>query len=217
MRAALTEPIFGSTKRRSRTRAVLTHGGGSARICTSLIVPDARFFFSSALAIRISFACSSERSRCSRDLPGTPVPALLSDTLRFSSQNRPLVKRARSGDRLFAHQMRLPRGASKSLIEHSADDRRTCRTQFPAEKSALARRNRIFTHPTRRNGLSLSITRWRGLFAFRPDAGPLVSHGLAKRRACATRLVATRVAVAVWRNRDTLLGLRLSLYYLCPR
>jgi hypothetical protein len=28
MRAALTEPIFGSTKRRSRTRAVLTHGVG---------------------------------------------------------------------------------------------------------------------------------------------------------------------------------------------
>ena len=26
MRAALTEPIFGSTKRTSRTRAVLTHG-----------------------------------------------------------------------------------------------------------------------------------------------------------------------------------------------
>src|ERR1035437_3554224 len=96
MRAALTEPIFGSTKRRSRTRAVLIHGGGSARICTSSIFPDASFFFSSALAVRTSFACSSACSRCSRDLPGTPAPALLSDTLRFSSQNRPLVKRATS-------------------------------------------------------------------------------------------------------------------------
>ena len=121
MRAVLTEPIFGSTKRTSRTRAVLTHGGGSARICASSIVPDASSFFSSALAVRTSFACSRARSRCSRDLRGTPAAALLSDTLRFSSQNRPLVKRARSGDRLFAHQLRVPLGASKRLIEHIAD------------------------------------------------------------------------------------------------
>src|ERR1035437_5230774 len=120
MRAALTEPIFGSTKRTSRTRAVLTHGGGSARICASSIFLEASSFFSSALAVRTSFACSRARSRCSRDLPGTPAPALLSATLRFSSQNRLLVKRARSGDRSWPSECASP-GASKSLIEHIAD------------------------------------------------------------------------------------------------
>ena len=49
-----------------------------------------------------------------------------------------------------------------------------------------------------RNGLSFIYYALEGLFAFRPDTGPLVSHGLARGTACATRLVSTRVAVAVW-------------------
>jgi hypothetical protein len=74
MRPARTEPIFGTTKRTSRIRAVLTQAGGSERIGTSPIFPDASCFFSSALAARTSFACTSARRRCSRDLPGTPAP-----------------------------------------------------------------------------------------------------------------------------------------------
>ena len=42
-----------------------------------------------------------------------------------------------------------------------------------------------------------------GPFALRPDAGPPVLHGLAE-RTVRSRLVSTCVAVAVWRNRDTL-------------
>ncbi len=38
----MTEPIFGSTKRRSRTLAVLTYGGGWERICANWIVPKSR-------------------------------------------------------------------------------------------------------------------------------------------------------------------------------
>src|SRR5665213_434908 len=118
MRAALTEPIFGSTKRRSRTRAVLTHGGGSARICASSIFPEASSFFSSALAVRTSFACSSARSRCSRDLLGTPAPALLSDTLRFSSQTRSLAQ-------LLGHgREQLPRDRGVALDERPEFPRR---------------------------------------------------------------------------------------------
>ena len=96
MRPALTAPILGSATSRSRTRAVLAHGGGSARIAASSIFPAASSRFSSALAVRTSFACSSARSRCSRDLPGTPAPALLSTTPRFWSQNRQPVNPAAS-------------------------------------------------------------------------------------------------------------------------
>ncbi len=81
IRPALTEPIFGSAKRTSRTLAVRTHSGGRARICGSSIFPDARSFFSFALADRISFASRSARRRCSRDLPGTLAFALPADTL----------------------------------------------------------------------------------------------------------------------------------------
>jgi hypothetical protein len=68
IRAALTEPIFGSTKRTSRTLAVRTHSAGRARIWASSI-PDARSFFSRALADRVSLASCGACRRCSRDLP----------------------------------------------------------------------------------------------------------------------------------------------------
>ena len=80
---ALTEPICGSTKSRSRSLAFRAHAGGQARICASSIFPDASSFFSSALAVRTSFACSRARRRCSRDLPGTHARAFPSDTQRF--------------------------------------------------------------------------------------------------------------------------------------
>ena len=80
IRPALTEPIFGSAKRRSRTLAVRRHSGGWARICASSIFPDARSFFSCALADRISLASCRARRRCSRDLPGTLAFALPADT-----------------------------------------------------------------------------------------------------------------------------------------
>ncbi len=70
-RLALTVPIFGTASRRLRTRAVCSQAGGSARIGASSIVPAASCFFSVALALRISFACSSPRRRCSLDLAGT--------------------------------------------------------------------------------------------------------------------------------------------------
>src|SRR6266511_3134880 len=75
IRPALTEPIFGNAKRTSRTLAVRTHSGGRARTCASSIFPDARSFFSCALADRISLASRSARRRCSRDLPGTRASA----------------------------------------------------------------------------------------------------------------------------------------------
>jgi hypothetical protein len=86
---------------------------------------------SAALAVRTSFACFSARSRCSRDLPGTPALALRSDTLRFSSQSRPPVKCASPGA--------PPRALSSTSL-----NRERCRAQFPAEKSALVRRDRIY-------------------------------------------------------------------------
>ena len=70
-RLALTVPIFGTASRRLRTRAVCSQAGGWARIGASSIVPAASCFFSVALALRISFACSSPRRRCSLDLAGT--------------------------------------------------------------------------------------------------------------------------------------------------
>jgi hypothetical protein len=76
----LTEPIFGSTTSTSRTRAVRTEAGGSARICASSIVPAASSFFSFALADRTSFARCSACRRCSRDRRGTPAPALAAGT-----------------------------------------------------------------------------------------------------------------------------------------
>src|SRR6266511_5870364 len=80
IRPALTEPIFGSAKRTSRTLAVRRYSGGWARICASSIFPDASSFFSCALADRISLASRSARRRCSRDLPGTLASALPTDT-----------------------------------------------------------------------------------------------------------------------------------------
>src|SRR5712691_4850255 len=80
LRPALTEPIFGSAKRTSRTLAVRTYSGGWARICAGSIFPDASSFFSCALADRISLASRSARRRCSRDLPGTVAFALPTDT-----------------------------------------------------------------------------------------------------------------------------------------
>src|SRR6266540_2076993 len=80
IRPALTEPIFGNANRTSRTLAVRTHSGGRARTCASSIFPDARSFFSCALADRISLASRSARRRCSRDLPGTLASALPADT-----------------------------------------------------------------------------------------------------------------------------------------
>ena len=77
---ALTEPIFGSAKRTSRTLAVRTHSGGWERICVSSIFPAARSFFSCALADRISLASRNARRRCSRDLPGALAFALPADT-----------------------------------------------------------------------------------------------------------------------------------------
>jgi hypothetical protein len=41
IRPALTEPIFGSAKRTSRTLAVRRYSGGWARICAGSIFPDA--------------------------------------------------------------------------------------------------------------------------------------------------------------------------------
>jgi hypothetical protein len=63
--------------------------------------------------------------------------------------------------------------------------------------------DRVRKRAVARNGLAFVYYALEGLFAFRPDAGPLVSHSLAKRIACATRLVPTRVAVAVWWNYDS--------------
>jgi hypothetical protein len=80
IRPALTEPIFGSAKRTSRTLAVRRHSGGWARISASSILPDARSFFSCALANRISLASRRARRRCSRDLPETLAFALPADT-----------------------------------------------------------------------------------------------------------------------------------------
>ena len=40
----MTEPIFGSTKRRSRTLAVLTYGGGWEGICANWIVAGREVF-----------------------------------------------------------------------------------------------------------------------------------------------------------------------------
>jgi hypothetical protein len=80
IRPALTEPIFESTKRMSRTLAVRAHSGGWARICASSIVPDASSFFGFARADRISLASRRARRRCSRDLPGTLAFALPADT-----------------------------------------------------------------------------------------------------------------------------------------
>ncbi len=71
IRPALTDPILGSTKSRSRTGAVSTHAGGLARICANPIFPEASSFFSCARAERTSFACSSARRRCSRDRLGS--------------------------------------------------------------------------------------------------------------------------------------------------
>jgi len=73
-RVALTVPIFGTASRRLRTRAVWSQAGGSARIGASSIVPAASCFFRVALALRISFACSSPRRRCSLDLAGGTRP-----------------------------------------------------------------------------------------------------------------------------------------------
>ncbi len=73
-RLALTVPIFGTASRRLRTRAVCSQAGGWARIGASSIVPAASCFFSVALALRISFACSSPRRRCSLDRAGTRAP-----------------------------------------------------------------------------------------------------------------------------------------------
>ena len=83
IRPALTEPICGSTKSRSRSLAVRAHAGGQARICASSISPAARSRFSLARAERTSFACSRARRRCSRDRPGTLARAFPPDTRRF--------------------------------------------------------------------------------------------------------------------------------------
>lgn len=108
MRPALTEPIFGSTKRTSRTRAILTQAGGSATTCTSSIFPDASSFFSFALAVRTSFACSSARRRCSRDLPGTPASALPSDTRAILEPEQAGVKHVAPNEELLRPSTRLP-------------------------------------------------------------------------------------------------------------
>src|SRR5712691_8296073 len=80
IRPALTEPIFGSAKSTSRTLAVRTYAGGRARICAGSIFPNARSFFSFALADRISLASRNARRRCSRDPLGTLAFALPADT-----------------------------------------------------------------------------------------------------------------------------------------
>jgi hypothetical protein len=94
---ARTEPIFGSTKSRSRTLAVRTHRGGLTRICASSTVPAASSRFSFARADRTSFACCRARRRCSRDPRGTVrLPAATRAILRAcrrrtSSRRRSLV------------------------------------------------------------------------------------------------------------------------------
>ena len=60
IRSALDGPIFGNTSSSSCSLAVLTHSGGSARICASSSLPEASSFFSFAGASRISFACCTQ-------------------------------------------------------------------------------------------------------------------------------------------------------------
>ena len=85
-------------QRRSRTRAVRSQAGGSARIGASSIVPEASSFLSVALALRTSFACSSPRRRCSFDLVGTRAPLPPAATRAILEQRQAAVKRASRGD-----------------------------------------------------------------------------------------------------------------------
>ena len=109
IRPALTEPIFGTARRRSRTRAVRSQAGESARIGASSIVPEASSFLSVALALRTSFACSSPRRRCSLVLAGTRAPPPPATTRAILEQRQAAVKRAPQSDQNSSPSTRLPR------------------------------------------------------------------------------------------------------------
>jgi hypothetical protein len=121
--------IFGSASSSSRSLAVLTHAGGSARICASSSLPEASSFFSFARASRISFACCRARRHCSRDLPGTAAGAVPTDTqaiVRARSRGRSTARPACSGRSGRSRSVRTaggPFSTSAQRAEHHARER----------------------------------------------------------------------------------------------